>query len=195
MKSYIKDFQGEHKKDSDLVITVDGMAATGKGTLGRFLAEKADIKHFSASDVFYEVAEERGLEDHELSEEAEKDLDLEIDRRTLQRALNQDCVVEGRIPSHVLGSYSDFRIKMVASPEERARRLAERDDIEKSEAPKIVEKRDREDSRRYKEYYDLDTDNEEIYDLVLDNTHMSVEKQNKAVEKELAKKFPERFGK
>lgn len=192
MGSYIEEFQGERQKNSDVIVTIDGMAATGKGTLAEFIAQKMDLEHFSASDVFYQVAEERGLEDHELSEEAEKEIDLEIDRRTLERALKQDCVVEGRIPSHVVGDYSDFKIKIVADPEERAERLAKREELDEDEALEIVQKRDREDSRRYREYYGLNTGDKEIYDLILDNTELGIEEQNRLVEKALKQRFPNR---
>lgn len=193
MGSYIKEFQEERQKNSDIIVTIDGMAATGKGTLARFIAKQMDLEHFSASDVFYQVAEERDLEDHELSEEAEKDLDLEIDRRTLERALNQDCIVEGRIPSHVLGDYSDFHIRIQADTVERAKRLGGRENLDSEEAEKVVEKRDNEDSRRYKEYYGLDTSDLEIYDLVIDNTELEIKEQNKLVKKALKKRFPSKF--
>lgn len=194
MESYIEEFQDKDRaKNSDIIITIDGMAATGKGTLAEFIAEKLDLKHFSASDVFYQVAEERNLEDHELSEEAEKDLDLEIDRKTLERALNQNCVVEGRIPSHVLGSYSDFRIRITARQDERAERLGNREELDKAEAMEVVKKRDKEDSQRYKEYYGLDTSNFEIYDLVIDNSDLKIEEQNRLVKKALKERFPTKF--
>mgnify|MGYP006287396737 CR=1 FL=1 len=194
MGSYIKEFEDrDRQKKSDIIITIDGMAATGKGTLAEFIKEELDLEHFSASDVFYQVAEERGLEDHELSEEAEKEIDLEIDRKTLERALSQNCVVEGRIPSHVLGGYSDFRIRITADQEERAKRLAGREGMEKKEANKVVRKRDREDSRRYKEYYGIETSDLEIYDLVIDNSELDIEEQNSLVKKALKKQFPERI--
>ncbi|PSH00313.1 MAG: cytidylate kinase [Nanohaloarchaea archaeon SW_4_43_9] len=193
MGSYIEEFQGDRERNSDIIITIDGMAAAGKGTLAEFIADKLNLRHFSASDVFYQVAEERGLKDHELSEEAEKELDLEIDRRTLERALNQNCVVEGRIPSHALGDYSDLRIKVTADLEERAGRLAEREDINRDEALEVVKKRDREDSRRYSNYYNIDTDNKEIYDLIIDNSELGIEEQNQLVDKVLKQEFSERY--
>ncbi|MBC5793160.1 MAG: cytidylate kinase family protein [Nanohaloarchaea archaeon] len=192
MESFIDEFKDDREKNSDIIIAIDGMAAAGKGTVARFIADKLNIEHFSASDVFYQVADERNLEDHELSEEAEKELDLEIDRRTLERALEQDCIVEGRIPCYAVGSFADLKIKIKADPSERARRLAGREDIEIEESEKIVEKRDREDSRRYKEYYGINTSDTEIYDIVIDNTDLSINKQNKLVLEELEKLFPEK---
>ncbi len=192
MESFIDEFKDDREKNSDIIIAIDGMAAVGKGTVAKFVADKLGVEHFSASDVFYQVADERNLEDHELSEEAEKELDLEIDRRTLERALNQNCVVEGRIPCYAVGSFADLRIKMKADPSERARRLAGRENTERREAEEIVEKRDREDSRRYMEYYSIDTSDTEIYDIVIDNTDLSIKQQNNMVLEELKKRFPEK---
>lgn len=191
MGSYIEEFQNGRKKKSDIIVTVDGKSAAGKGTLADFIAEKLGVKHFSASDVFYQIADERGIEDHELSEEAEKEVDLAVDRKTLERALDQDCVIDSRIASWVLGDHANLKIKLVADLEERARRLADREEISQEKAEQIVRKRDSEDSRRYKEYYGIDLDNEEIYDVVIDNTDLGIEEQNLRMQEILEQRFPE----
>jgi len=194
MDSYIEEFQKQSRdKNSETVITIDGFAGAGKGTLAKQIAELLDLKHFSASDVFYQVAEERGLEDHELSEEAEKKIDLEIDRKTLERALNNSCVIDSRIASWVLGDYSDLKIRLEASPKERAKRIAEREETSVEKAEEIIEKRDKEDSKRYKKYYNLDLSDKTIYDLLIDNTDLSVKEQEKMVKEALKKKFPEKI--
>ncbi|MFB6209790.1 MAG: (d)CMP kinase [Candidatus Nanohaloarchaea archaeon] len=192
MESYIEEFQGDHEKNSDLVITVDGKAGAGKGKLGEQIAGVLELEHFSASDVFYSVAEERGLEDFELSDEAEKEVDLAVDRRTLERGLEQDCVIDGRLTGWVLGSNADLRIKVVADEEERARRLAEREDMDAVEARQIVEKRDSRDEERYMDYYGISLEDDEIYDLVIDNTDMNLEEQAEFMRQKLEKRFPER---
>lgn len=193
MESFIDSFRDAGEKKSDIVITVDGKAGAGKGTLAEHIADKLGIEHFSASDVFYAIAEERGLEDVELSEEAEKEVDLEVDRKTLERALSQDCVIDSRIASWVLGSYADFRIRLVADVEERGRRLASRDGLDEEEAVERVKKRDEGDARRYKQYYGIDLDDLEIYDLLIDNTDLGIEEQNRLVDKVLEKRFPDRL--
>lgn len=192
MESFIEDFKDDREKNSDIIIAIDGMAGAGKGTVARFIADKLGIEHFSASDVFYQVADERNLEDHELSEEAEKELDLEIDKRTLARALNNSCVVEGRIPCYAVGSYADLKIRLKADPEERAERIKGREGVDENNAEEIVRKRDREDSRRYREYYGIDTEDLEIYDIVVDNTELTIQQQNEMILEELKKQFPER---
>ncbi len=192
MESYIEEFQESRKKKSDIIITIDGFAGAGKGTLAKQVAEILDLKHFSASDVFYQIAEERNLSDHELSKKAEKEVDLAIDRKTLERGLNQSCVIDSRISSWVLGSYSDLRIRLTAEPEERARRLAEREDLDLEEAEKIISKRDQGDIERYRKYYDLDLNDTSIYDLLIDNTDLGIDEQKKFVRKALKEKFSEK---
>ncbi len=194
MGSYIEEFQNsDREKESDIVITVDGPAGAGKGTIAEHIAQRLGIEHFSASDVFYQVAEERGLEDHELSEEAEKEIDLEIDRRTLERGLKKSCVIDGRLPSWALGDYSDLRIYVEADLSERAKRTAERDGYDPEEAEEIVEKRDTEDYQRYEDYYGINPEERDIYDIIMDNTELSIEEQNQLVDEILEKLFPERF--
>ncbi len=190
MGSYIEELKTGREKNSDTVITIDGYAGSGKGTLAKQISGLTGLKHFSASDVFYQVAEERGLEDHELSEKAEKEVDLAVDKKTLERGLNQSCIIESRISSWVLGTHSDLRIRLTAETCERARRLAKREGMRIKEAKKIVEKRDREDARRYKKYYGLELDDYSIYDLIIDNTDMEIEKQKKLVEKALKQALP-----
>ncbi|MFB6144630.1 MAG: (d)CMP kinase [Candidatus Nanohaloarchaea archaeon] len=182
MGSYIEEFQEDREKKSDIVVTIDGPSGSGKGTLGEQIAEELGIKHFSASDVFYAIAEERGISHVELSKKAGKEVDLEVDRKTLERGLENDCVIDSRIASHVLGDYSDLKIFLTADLEERAERIAEREGKDREEVLEETRERDRENSRRYQEYYGIDTSEKKIYDLLIDNTDMDIKEQQKLVE-------------
>lgn len=185
MKSYIQEFQNQKEKNSELIITVDGPSGSGKGTLGEQIADLLNIKHFSASDIFYEVAEKRNIDIHQLSKDAEKKVDLEVDKTTLERGLNNNCVIEGRIPGWVLGEYADLRIYLTAQPEERYKRIAARENMKLEEAEKRTEKRDEDNHTRYQNYYQIDTKNLEIYDLIIDNTDLEPREQIELVEKAL----------
>ena len=102
-------------------------------------------------------------------------------------------MIDSRIASWVLGDYSDFRVYVTADLEERAKRIAGREKIDFEKAKEDTEKRDEENDRRYEDYYGIDTGNLEIYDLVIDNTDMSIGKQNELIDKALKKRFPERY--
>lgn len=193
MGSFIEEFQGEHEKKSDIVVTVDGDSGAGKGTIADHISKRLRTYHFSASDVFHQIAEDRGISHVELAQQADKEVDLEVDRRTLNRGLENNCVIDSRIASWVLGDYSDFKIYVTADLEERAERIAGREKISFEEAKENTEKRDEENSRRYKDYYGIDTENLEIYDLIIDNSDMSIKKQNQLIDKALKKRFPDRY--
>lgn len=203
MGSRIEEFQNDHEKSSELVITIDGPSGAGKGTLADFIAEKLDINCYSAGDFFREIAKDKGLSLEELSEKADKETDVKVDRRTLEKGLNEDCLVESRIASWVLGDYSDLSIYVKADLEERAKRIysdleeqnreGEQEVSSLEEAKEKVRKRDEDDKERYEEYYGIDISNIQDYDLVIDNTHLSIERQNELIESELRKRFPERF--
>jgi cytidylate kinase len=193
MGSYIQEFQNNHQKEADIIVTVDGPSGSGKGTMAEYIADELGIKHFSAGDVFRSIAEDRGITHVELAENAGKEVDLEVDRRTLQRALKESCVIEGRLPSWVLGDYSDLKIFLTADKEERAKRVAGRERIDKEKAlENEIKQRDKENRRRYKDYYGIDTSRTDIYDVIFDNTEMSLEKQGQLIKKILKQKVPEK---
>lgn len=193
MGSYIPDFQGNHDRKADIIVTVDGPSGSGKGTLAEEIADRLGIKHFSAGDVFRSIAEDRGITHVELAEKADKEVDLEVDRQTLQRALEESCVVEGRLPSWVLGDYSDLKIFLTAEEEERARRVAGRENIDTETAlEEEIRQRDHENNRRYEDYYGIDTSKTEIYDVMFDNTELNLNEQNQLVDKIIEQRFPEK---
>lgn len=183
MGSYIEEFQEDREKESDIVVTIDGPSGSGKGTMAEQIAEILDIEHFSASDVFYSIAEERGISHVDLSKQAGKQVDLEVDRKTIERGLENDCVIDSRIASWVLGDHPDLKIRLDADLEERAERIAEREGKDAEKVREETEQRDSENSRRYKEYYGIDTSDPEIYDVLIDNTDMDVKEQRKLLEK------------
>lgn len=202
MESLIPELKEEDReKKSDLLITIDGPSGAGKGALASFTSDLMDLKCYSAGDFFRNIAKERGITVEELSERAGKEVDMEVDRRTLRKGLNENCVIESRISSKVMGTYSDFKIYITADLEERAKRVKkdlENRDTEEGgktveEVKETIEKRDQDNNRRYQDYYGIDMWESDIHDLIMDNTDLSIEEQNQIVEEILRERFPERF--
>ena len=183
MESYIEEFQSKREKDSSVLVTIDGPSGSGKGTLAEQIADELGVRHFSASDVFYSIADERGISHVELSKQAGKEVDLEVDRKTLERGLKTNCVIDSRIASYVLGTYSDLKIYLTADLEERARRIAAREDKDLETVLEETRERDEENNRRYEEYYGIDTEDKSIYDVLIDNTDVDINEQQELVEK------------
>lgn len=201
MNSYIEEFQGDHEKESELVITIDGKSGAGKGSLARQIGEIMDIKVYSAGDFFRKIASDKDMSVEQLSREADIEVDKEVDRRTLEKGLNETCVIESRIASRVLGDYSDLKIYLTADLEERASRtLKDQDERNAEEVVEDLEKkkqkiqeRDSDNEDRYMNYYGVDFDDLEVFDVIMGNTDMSLEEQRQEIKKILRQKFPERF--
>lgn len=185
-------FNGE--RNSEILITIDGRSGAGKGTLAEHISEILNIHRYSAGDFFRNIAKEKGLTVGELSEKADKDTDLEVDRRTFQKGLNEDCVIESRISCHVMGDHSDLKIRLKADLDERSSRVAEREEISEEEARSRIIKRDRDNKERYRDYYGIDMDDLTIYDLIIDNTELCIEETNDLVEKALEAWFEDQKG-
>ncbi len=169
------------ESSNGLVITIGGPHGSGRSTIAKAVAEHFNLKHFSTGKVFREVAKERNLSVSELNESAEREVDLEVDRRSKEEAAKGGVVIESDLAAW-MNPDSDVKIWLTASLAERARRIyndeKKRHAEEYStlkEAEETVRKRDKEDRRRYKEYYDIDLDDLSIYDLVLDTEDLTVQ--------------------
>lgn len=193
MESHIEEFQNGGKKESDLVVVIGGVSKSGKSTLAEQAAEALGVEHFSAGDFFRDIADERGMTVEELSKKADRETDLEVDRRTLEVGLEQDCVIDGRIAAWVLGGYADLTVYLTADLEERSRRLSELEDVSQEEAEERIRERDSDNRDRYERYYGVDTTETGIYDVVIDNTDLNIPDQEELVREILEERFPGRL--
>jgi len=182
-------FKGE--RESDILITIDGRSGAGKGTLAEHISDFMGIERYSAGDFFRNIAEEKGLSVEELSEKADKETDLEVDRRTFQKGLSENCVIESRISSHVMGDQSDLKIRLKADLDERSERVASRENLSERDARQRIIKRDRDNKERYRDYYGINMDDLKIYDLIIDNTKLSIEETNQLIREALKVYFDE----
>lgn len=111
-------------------VTVTGWAGTGKSTLGRAVAARFGLAHYSAGDYYREIARKRGISLGELEQATRGDpsVDYEVDGRTTELGRTQDrFVFDGRLAWNCIPD--SLKILLVCPDEVRFARIAERDGI------------------------------------------------------------------
>ncbi|MBN1170338.1 cytidylate kinase family protein [Candidatus Micrarchaeota archaeon] len=149
-----------------MIICISGLSGSGKTTVGKKLAEK--LGYALVCPTFKDLAEKEGISLMEFQKKAEND--PEIDRkfdRLLKEMATGNCVVTTWLGPWILDA--DCRIKVFCPDGIRAERLAKRDGITTEDAIKHIRARDDGNRRRYKKIYDIDIDDEGIFDAVLNS--------------------------
>ncbi|MFB6155067.1 MAG: (d)CMP kinase [Haloferacaceae archaeon] len=159
-----------------MLLTVSGPPGSGKSTVASGLAEMLGYRHVSGGDIFRGLADERGLSLSEFNELAEEDdsIDRELDRRLREYAREEDdLVLESRLSGWMAGDYADLKIWLDAPLDVRAERIADREGKSVAQARQETIEREESESLRYREYYNIDFDSLQIYDLGLNTARWS----------------------
>jgi cytidylate kinase len=167
-------------------IIISGLPAVGKTTVARALAEKFHLKQYSGGDVLKEMAVAKGYimsgSDWWDKEEgirflAERksnpNFDKEVDNRLVEISSKGGVV----ITSYTLPWLEDKAVKfwLKGSKENRARRMATRDNIPYEEALSIVSMRDEENKKLYYDLYKIRFgDDLSVFDYVINTDHLSI---------------------
>jgi cytidylate kinase len=164
------------------VITISGPTGSGKATVAKLLAKKLNRKYYSIGDFFRGKAREAGMDIKEFTEKASKEFHLEADNHVDELSKKGKIVIEGRLVGY-MASGAGFRIYLTAPLEVRAGRVAKRKGISVREAQKLVQVREEEHSRIFKDVYGLDVEKLDIYDLVLNTGFYDINEVLMLVEK------------
>lgn len=166
------------------LVTVSGPPASGTSTLCNSISEEIEAKVISAGDIFYELANEKGMTPKEFSELAEKkpEFDREIDNTIKERMTEhyngntdfRNLIVDSRLAGWHGREISDLQIYLKAPIDVRYQRLDERD-----ENVEQIEKREESERSRYMEHYGIDINDLSVYDLVIDTSVFSEDEVRK----------------
>jgi len=119
-----------------------------------------------------------------------KEVDYEMDRRTLKLAMKGNVVLDGRLTGWVAGGWGDVKIFYECPLDVRAERVAKREKITVKEAKERLENRDKEDRKKYRKLYKIDSFDKSIYDIIINNEKLTP-KQAKRMPVELVREFLE----
>jgi cytidylate kinase len=195
-KTYIKFLEPYDKelsrriKKRGLTITVSGRAGSGKSVGSKAIAKAFDLEHVKAGKILRQMAKEQKISLVKLCKTRGKEVDYEMDRRTLKLAMKGNVVLDGRLTGWVAGNWADVKIFYECQPEVKAERVAKREKTTVKKAKEAIENRDKEDRKKYRKLYKIDYFDKSIYDIIIDNTKLTL-KQAKRMPIELVREFLE----
>ena len=160
--------------------------------VGRLVADALGFRYVD-EEILRTAAEREGLDPEQLAkvEQSRKGLSrLEVDivtggafdeiQRSLIRAAIQqtaaagDVVIVAHAASIALaGDNRVLRVLVTASPEVRARRLVQTEQLDERDAAKIIDRSDKERAEYIKRFYRVDRELPSHYDLVVSTDHLS----------------------
>ncbi len=148
-------------------IAISGKSGCGNTTVCNLLSEKLGIP--VVNFTFRQLAQEKGIEFWDFCAMAEKDdnIDRELDSRMVKMALEQkDSILGSRLAIWNMKD-ADLKVYLLASDEERVRRITVREGGSYEERLAQTKARDANDSARYKRIYGIDNSDTSIADLVI----------------------------
>jgi len=168
-------------------IIISGLPAVGKTTVARSVASNFNLKQYSGGDVLKEMAVAKGYKmsgsdwwDTEqgikfLSErKSNPDFDKEVDEQLLKLASKGNAVITSYTLPWLANDATKFWLK--GSRENRARRMANRDNIGYEKALQIISTRDEENKKLYMKLYNIRFDDDlSVFDYVINTDQLTIE--------------------
>ena len=167
-----------------IVICISGLAATGKSTLAKHLADSLNLRYVSGGEGLKMLAVERGYKSGGRewweTEEGMRFLEERLRNPEFDKLIDQKLIELAKTGNVVIDSwilpwlYRDgFNIWLKARPEVRAKRMAKRSGISVDEARKFLEKRDSESIELYRRLYGVEVGRDfEPFHLILDTSDL-----------------------
>ena len=171
-----------------MIITITGKPCSGKGAVTAYLVENYGFEKFSAGDIFRRIATERGVDVLELNRLNDTSIDHLVDNEIVKVGTENEgkkMIFDSRTAWHFVPK--SFKVFVDVEPQEQARRLinsgrsTEKVDLSPEEAIDALDERWELENKRYMTIYGFDNKDKSNYDLVIDNTHLSIEETGKAI--------------
>jgi cytidylate kinase len=171
--------------EKKIVVSISGMAGTGKSTLAKKLAKKYNLRYFSGGDALKELAKEEGYDSSNRGwwesseglsflEKRQKNLEFDraVDEKLLEYARQGNVLLDSWTMAWLLKT--GFKIWLAASVKQRAERIAKRDRIPLKEAFRVLKEKEARTKTIYKKLYGFTIGEDfEPFDLVLDTDNLT----------------------
>jgi cytidylate kinase len=158
-----------------VLVTISGLPGSGTSTVAQLVAVALGVDRVDGGTVFRAMAAERGLDVAAFSAvaEADPDIDIELDRRLAAIERTGSVVLESRLAGWIAVNegLTATKVWVDADEDERARRVAGREEIGVDRALAANRAREASEQLRYRTLYGIDLDDRTVYDLVVDSTN------------------------
>ena len=156
-----------YKLNGELRVAISGKSGCGNTTVSGLLSEKLGIKLINYT--FRQLAEEKGMTLAQVIDAAKNDdsYDKYVDNHQVELAMKESCVLGSRLAIWMLKD-ADLKVYLFASDETRANRVFNREGGDIEQIKSFTAMRDSEDTKRYKEFYNIDNNNYDFVDLFID---------------------------
>ena len=108
--------------------------------------------------------------------EEHPEIDRSLDRKQKVILMAGNVILEGRLAGWI--AYKNYipsiKIWLTCTADERARRIAERENESLRQVKEKMQEREQCEKKRYQNYYDVNLDDLSIYDVVIDTTRLPV---------------------
>lgn len=170
-------------------IVISGWPAVGKTTIAGKLAEEFDLNMYNGGDILKMLAAEKGYstsrDDWWDTAEAKKfmrerksdpSFDKKVDKKLTEIVRKGGVVITSYTLPWLVKDDSVVKLWLKGSPDNRARRMANRDDIGFAEAKQIIAQRDGENKKIYYKLYSfLFGEDLTVFDYVLNTDKLSLD--------------------
>ena len=171
-------------------ITIFGWVGSGKTSVGKELAKRLDYEFISTGNIFRAEAAELNIAMHELERLYDADLnrDKAFDEKIVAYTKNRDnFIIDSRLAWYFIPETT--KIKLVASEETRIKRVIGRDKITPDQAAYDIAFRENASKKRYLDLYGLtEIAPDNLFDFIIDTTHLQFEEVVEKIEKFLQTK-------